>query len=311
MSRCLQLAQCGSKGAPPNPMVGAVVVCDGRIIGEGYHRKCGEAHAEVNAIASVKDPELLRRSTIYVSLEPCAHYGKTPPCAQLIIDKQIPRVVVGCRDPFARVDGRGITMLQEAGIDVTVGVLEDECRWLNRRFITYHTLHRPYITLKWAQSSDGFIDRIRTSADEPPVRFSTPATQAFVHKLRAENDAILVGHRTMELDRPGLDVRCWRGSNPQRVVLGNWEATSADILVYATLDEAMRDLGDRQVQSLLVEGGARTLNSFIESGLWDEVRIETAPFALGTGIPAPKIDGKPWKKQCIDGRIIDLIVKKS
>ena len=207
MRRCLQLARCGEAGAAPNPMVGAVVVCDGRIIGEGYHSKCGEAHAEVNAIASVKEPELLSRSTIYVSLEPCAHYGKTPPCAQLIIEKHIPTVVVGCRDPFARVDGRGITMLHEAGIEVREGVLEQECLWLNRRFITFHTKHRPYITLKWAQSEDGYIDRLRTSDQEPAARLSTPTTQALVHRLRSLHQAILVGRRTWELDHPQLDVR--------------------------------------------------------------------------------------------------------
>lgn len=302
MRRCLQLARCGRLGAAPNPMVGAVVVCDGRIIGEGFHQRCGEAHAEVNAIRSVAQPELLRRSTIYVSLEPCAHYGKTPPCAQLIIDRGIPNVVVGCRDPFARVDGRGIEMLREAGIAVRVGVLEEECRWLNRRFITFHTLRRPYITLKWAQSQDGFIDRHRTSADEPAARFSTPITQALVHKLRAENQTILVGRRTWELDRPSLSVRHWHGQSPRPIVLSKDRGSLAQL---------MTALYEQQVQTLLVEGGAQTLQSFIDAGLWDEARIETAPFALGDGVRSPRIEGRNGEKLLIDGNIIQYIYKIS
>lgn len=303
MRRCLQLARCGRLGAAPNPMVGAVVVCDGRIIGEGYHRQCGGPHAEVNAIDSVSEADrpLLRRSTIYVSLEPCAHYGKTPPCAQLIIDRGIPRVVVGCRDPFARVDGRGIAMLREAGVEVRVGVLEKECLWLNRRFITFHTQHRPYITLKWAQSEDGYIDRLRTCADEPPVQFSSPTTRALVHKLRARNEAILVGRRTWELDRPSLTVRHWSGRNPMRVVLGSGMSIGA----------LMGELYERGVQSLLVEGGAQTLQSFIDASLWDEARVETAPMWLENGVRAPQITGEKGKKLLIDGRTVVYIYKNS
>ena len=300
MRRCLQLARCGETGAAPNPMVGAVVVCDGRIIGEGYHRKCGEAHAEVNAIAAVKEPELLSRSTIYVSLEPCAHYGKTPPCAQLIIDKHIPTVVVGCRDPFARVDGRGITMLREAGIEVREGVLEQECLWLNRRFITFHTKHRPYITLKWAQSKDGYIDHLRLTDQEPAVHFSTPTTQALVHRLRSLHQAILVGRRTWELDHPRLDVRLWTGNNPMPVVL-----SQKDIPTLLT------ELYEQGIQSLLVEGGSKTLQGFIDEGLWDEARIETAPLRLGSGVKAPKIEGKKAQKLLIEGNTIALIYKNS
>ena len=180
MRRCIQLAQNGLCNAAPNPMVGAVVVCDGKIIGEGYHVRCGEAHAEVNAIRSVKEPSLLKRSTIYVSLEPCSHYGKTPPCADLIIEKQIPRIVIGCQDPFAKVAGRGIQKLKDAGREVTVGVLEQECRNLIRRFITFHTLHRPYITLKWAESADRYIDNFREGGK--PVILSNPLTSMLVHK---------------------------------------------------------------------------------------------------------------------------------
>lgn len=326
MRRCLQLARCGREHAAPNPMVGAVIVCGGRIIGEGYHQRCGGPHAEVNAVRSVADPRLLSQSTLYVSLEPCAHYGKTPPCARLIVETGIPRVVVGCRDPFSRVDGRGIDMLREAGVEVSVGVLEEECRWLNRRFITFHTLHRPYITLKWAQSRDGFIDRRRTSAEVPAVRFSTPVTQALVHRLRAENEAILVGRRTWELDCPSLTVRYWHGIHPLPVVVSSCgcrvgrEALAADagsaepetgISAADCLTELMAELHRRGVQSLLVEGGAQTLQQFIDRELWDEARVETAPMTLREGIAAPHIAGRTGKKLLIDGNTIAYIYKNS
>ena len=184
MRRCIQLAKNGLCNVSPNPMVGAVIVCEGQIIGEGYHIRCGEAHAEVNAIRSVKDPSLLKHSTIYVSLEPCSHHGKTPPCADLIIEKQIPRIVIGCQDPFSKVAGKGIQKLRDAGCEVIVGVLETECRELIRKFITFHTLHRPYIVLKWAESADGFIDLERTEGQ--PVILSTPLTSMLVHKKRAD-----------------------------------------------------------------------------------------------------------------------------
>ena len=309
MRRCLQLARCGRQGAAPNPMVGAVVVCDGRIIGEGYHQRCGGPHAEVNAIRSVKEPELLRRSTIYVSLEPCAHYGKTPPCAKLIIEMGIPTVVVGCRDPFPKVDGRGIDLLREAGIEVRVGILEKECLWLNRRFITFHTLHRPYITLKWAQSRDGLLDRRRESAEKPPARLSSPVTQTLVHRLRALNKAILVGRRTWELDRPGLNVRLWTGEDPQRIVLSSSPVCCDSVATDIT--SLLTRLYEQGVQTLLVEGGAQTLQSFIDQGLWDEARIETSPQALGDGIPAPHITGKKGEKLLIGGHIIAYIYKNS
>ena len=217
MQRCIELAGNGLCNVSPNPMVGAVIVCDGKIIGEGYHIRCGEAHAEVNAIRSVKDESLLERSTIYVSLEPCSHYGKTPPCADLIIEKKIPRIVIGCQDPFSKVAGRGIQKLRDAGREVIVGVLEAECRQLICKFITFHTFHRPYITLKWAESQDGFIDLNRTAGN--PVKLSTPLTSMIVHKKRSESDAIMVGTRTALLDNPSLTVRNWYGKNPIRIVL--------------------------------------------------------------------------------------------
>lgn len=217
ISRCIQLARNGLCTTAPNPMVGAVIVHNDKIIGEGYHIRCGEGHAEVNAIASVKDESLLKESTIYVSLEPCSHYGKTPPCADLIIRKGIRRVVVGCIDPFSLVAGRGIQKLKDAGIDVTVGVLEKECRELIKRFVTFNTRQRPYITLKWAQSADGFIDVCRT--DGHPEVLSTPISSMYVHKQRAEHQAILIGRRTALLDNPSLTTRLWYGKNPVRLVI--------------------------------------------------------------------------------------------
>ena len=276
MRRCLQLAAGGFINARPNPMVGAVIVCGDRIIGEGYHVRCGEGHAEVNAFASVStaDEVLLPRSTVYVSLEPCAHYGKTPPCADLIVRKGVRRVVVGCTDPFAKVSGRGIQRIREAGIEVTVGVLERECLDLNRRFITFHSKGRPYILLKWAQTADGFIDDHGHA-----LAISSPFTKMLVHRLRAENDAILVGRVTDEREHPQLNVRLWHGRSPRRIVLGNG----------TELHRLLATLHDDNIQSLMVEGGAVTLRSFISSGLWDEIRVETSGMTVGGGTAAPQL----------------------
>lgn len=294
MRRCLQLARQGVLGAPPNPMVGAVLVVEGRIIGEGYHVRCGEGHAEVNCFASVSpaDAALVSRSTLYVSLEPCAHYGRTPPCARLIVEKGVPRVVVGCEDPFAKVHGRGIQILRDAGVEVTVGVLEQECRALNRKFLTFQTLRRPYVLLKWASSCDGFLDRPRQPGDgQLPAQLSTPHTRILAHRLRTEYGAILVGHRTLQLDHPRLTSRAWYGPDPQPVVLGHVGAAELPVgwLAYAGIEEALRDLQQRGVQSLLVEGGARTLQAFIDRGLWDEARAEQVATTLGSGVPAPRV----------------------
>ena len=275
MRRCLQLAANGRQNAKPNPMVGAVIVsASGRILGEGYHVRCGEGHAEVNAFASVKkeDEPLLKEATIYVSLEPCSHYGKTPPCADLIIHKGVRRVVVGCIDEFAKVQGRGIQKLRDAGIEVTVGVLEKECQLLNRRFFTYHRLHRPYIILKWAQTENGFIDD-----HGKPLAISTPFTKMLVHKMRAEEDAILVGRITDEREHPQLNVREWVGPDPLRMVLDHDHPLDLQCLY------------DQQIQSLIVEGGAKTLQSFIDQDLWDEIRVETSPLQVDDGTPAPII----------------------
>ena len=276
MHRCLQLAEYGRYGAKPNPMVGAVIVAGDRIIGEGYHERCGQGHAEVNAFASVSpsDEKLLPAATMYVSLEPCAHYGKTPPCARLIIEKGIKNVVVGCVHSFPKVSGKGIAMMREAGINVKVGILAEKCRWLNRRFFTFNERKRPYITLKWAQTVNGFIDNEGTS-----LSISTTFTRQLVHKLRAENDAILVGRTTYLRDHPKLDVRHWTGESPYSYILSHCN----------TIDNIINDCYENNRQSLLVEGGLATLNSFIDADLWDEIRVETAPFTVANGTEAPRI----------------------
>ena len=261
MRRCIQLAKNGQLNAKPNPMVGAVIVsAEGRIIGEGYHVRCGEGHAEVNAFASVRpeDEHLLPAATIYVSLEPCSHYGKTPPCADLIIKKGVRRVVVGCIDPFAEVQGRGIQKLRDAGIEVEVGVLEAECQALNRRFFTYHREQRPYIILKWAQTANGFLDDHFKA-----TQISSDFTKMLSHKLRAEEDAILVGRVTDEREHPQLNVRDWYGPDPKRLIVDHAHPLN------------LNSLHAHRIQSLIVEGGAKTLNTFLSDGLWDEIRVET------------------------------------
>ena len=319
IARCIQLAKNGLCNAAPNPMVGAVIVHQDTIIGEGYHIRCGEAHAEVNAIRSVKDESLLKDSTIYVSLEPCSHYGKTPPCADLIINKGIPRVVVGCQDPFSLVAGRGIQKMRNAGIDVKVGVLEEECRQLIRRFVTFNTLKRPFITLKWAESADGFIDLHRTGGH--PYIFSSPLSSMLVHKRRAEHSAILVGRRTALLDNPSLTTRSWYGKNPVRMVIDKnltlpthlalfdgstrtlvftqrEDASSLPNVEYIRLDfnidilpQIMEVLYREKLQTLMVEGGSILLQSFIDANCWDEAFIEQSDVHLSKGIEAPTFTG--------------------
>ena len=315
MQRCIQLAKCGEMGAPPNPMVGAVIVRNDEIIGEGYHRRCGGPHAEVNAIRSVRDESLLKDSTIYVSLEPCSHYGKTPPCADLIIEKQIPRVVVGCLDPFAKVNGQGINKLRNAGIEVVVGVMEKECLELNRKFITFHQHHRPWVTLKWAQSEDDFMD-VQRQQGEKPAKFSSAFTQTLVHRMRAMHQAIMVGTRTVLLDNPTLTTRMWDGPNPLRVTIDRNNVLpdsvclkdgSAPTVIYnnGDLKQILDDLYTRGIQSLLVEGGAQLLQHFIDAGLWDEARVEIAPMTLERGVRVPKIEKADLVgKSILDGRKI-------
>ena len=282
MRRALQLARCGELSASPNPMVGAVIVApDGRIIGEGYHRRCGEAHAEVNAVNSVSaaDRPLLTSSTMYVTLEPCSHFGKTPPCADLIVRTGIPHVVVATEDPFSKVAGRGIEKLKQAGIKVEVGVLQEEAQLLNRHFFTAHTLRRPFVTLKWAQSADGFIDG--RNGDGPQCQISSPVTQTAVHKLRASHDAILVGSGTWLADSPSLSVRHFAGKSPRRLVYDRRCRISdlpADVvrLTDENLPDALSRLyAEFGITSLLVEGGSLLLKSFLEANLYDDIIIET------------------------------------
>ena len=290
MKRCLQLAENGLLTTRPNPMVGAVVVHNDRIVGEGYHIRPGEAHAEVNAIADVvgrypaEADGMLRGSTLYVNLEPCSHYGKTPPCAELIMRKGIKKVVVGCLDPFGKVAGRGVQMLRDAGVDVTGGVLEDECRQLNRRFITFHTKKRPYITLKWAQSGNGFIDN-----NFHQELFSTPYSRMLVHKLRSENDAILVGRVTEEREHPQLNVRYWTGRSPQKIVLSTHPYSIRGERWFDDARLMLDTLYKEGIQTLLVEGGRQTLQWFIDNRLYDEVRVETSDKIIENGTRAPQI----------------------
>ncbi|MBS1602140.1 MAG: bifunctional diaminohydroxyphosphoribosylaminopyrimidine deaminase/5-amino-6-(5-phosphoribosylamino)uracil reductase RibD [Bacteroidetes bacterium] len=319
MRRCLELARLGAGHVAPNPMVGAVLVYEDRIIGEGYHQLYGKAHAEVNCINSVKeeDQALIGRSTIYVSLEPCAHYGKTPPCADLIIARGIPRVVVGCRDPFPEVDGKGIEKLRAAGVEVTVGVLEAECKELNKRFFTFHTQHRPYIVLKWAQSMNGRI----AGVGEGRVLISNEYTNRLVHRWRSEEAAILVGTRTALADDPALTARLWNGPDPVRLVIDkelrlpgslqlfdrkvrtivfnlvrhgedgpmlSYYQLAGDSSLVHQLSVALYQL---KIQSVLVEGGARLLQSFIDEGYWDEARVITnTKLELPGGLSAPALD---------------------
>lgn len=338
MSRCIQLAKNGRANTAPNPMVGAVIINNDKIIGEGYHVKCGESHAEVNAIRSVKESELLKSSTIYVSLEPCSHYGKTPPCADLIIEKGIPKIVVGCVDPFNKVSGKGIQKLRDAGRDVKVGILEKECLELNKKFILANTLNRPYIILKWAQSADGFIDKKRK--DGKPILFSSPLTQMLVHKKRSEVNAILVGTRTALLDNPSLTVRQWYGKNPIRIVLDKdlnlpsnlhlfdnsiqtfvfTEKEKENFLntKYITLDfdvnlpqKILNVLQSLQIQSIIIEGGRVTLQSFIDLNLWDEAYIEKTKIILGSGVKSPVLNNENLvKTQIYNTSIIELHLNK-
>ena len=316
MQRALQLARCGEGRVSPNPMVGAVIVCDGKIIGEGYHRKYGEPHAEVNAVASVEDKSLLSRSTMYVTLEPCSHYGKTPPCCNLIKECGIPRVVIGIKDPFPEVSGRGVAILKEAGVDVTVGVLEEECLFINRRFITAHTQSRPYVLLKWCESCEGYMAAIE-NGEQIPVKLSSSVSSLYMHRERSFYDAILVGTTTAITDNPSLTVRGWKGKNPLRVVIDR-EAklslenkifnTDASTLIFTDLcsnvddsryikidfteniiPQILNELYRRKITSLMVEGGAKTLQSFIDAGAWNEIRREVSSTSIKEGVKAPEL----------------------
>ena len=316
MERCIQLAKQGLGEVAPNPMVGAVLVFENRIIGEGYHQKYGEAHAEVNCVNSVKeeDKPFIEKSTLYVSLEPCAHFGKTPPCTNLIISQKIKRVVIGCTDVYKEVSGKGIQQLKDAGIEVVTSVLEKECVDLNKRFFTFHQKRRPYIILKWAQSANGKIG----SPDGERILISNDYTNRLVHKWRSEESAILVGTNTALKDNPFLTSRWWPGKNPTRIVIDkelklpdtlnlfNDEAETIIFNLYKNeernnrlfikfvednfLQSFLNSLFEMNIQSILVEGGAKTLQSFIDVGLWDEARIiMNEELIINDGVASPEL----------------------
>ena len=332
MYRCLQLAAFGGGHVAPNPMVGAVVVHNHQIIGEGFHQRYGEAHAEPHAILSVKDEALLQESTLYVNLEPCSHMGKTPPCAQFIVDKKIPKVVIGTLDPNPKVSGRGIKILQDAGIEVVTNVLENECRRLNKRFFTLHNENRPFILLKWAETRDGFIDVIRHDVSTPPLQISGPIAKQITHKIRSENQAIMVSTNTAILDNPSLTTKHWPGKNPIRVILdrtgripGDYnifngmtktliltesprENTESTEYIYLHFDEHMLNnllqiLTSKDIHSVLVEGGAQFLNTLIDAGLWDEALTEVSDQVIGQGVQAPSINIAPDSSVTINNHL--------
>jgi diaminohydroxyphosphoribosylaminopyrimidine deaminase/5-amino-6-(5-phosphoribosylamino)uracil reductase len=321
MRRCLQLAEAGRSYVAPNPMVGSVIVHEGKIIGEGYHTAFGKPHAEPEAIDSVEDRTLLRSSTLYVNLEPCAHHGKTPPCAERIVREGIPRVVIGSSDPNPLVAGKGISILKNAGIEVISGVLENECRNFNIRFYTFHELKRPYVVLKWAQSKDGFIGKRNV---EERVKISNEATNQLVHKWRSEEQAILVGKNTALADDPGLDVRNWKGRDPVRIILDErlelpptlkifskdrptiilntvrsdiQEKTQWVKLPEMSADEILKALYACNINSVLVEGGAKVIETFINAGSWDEARVITSQKELGEGVIAPEMKSEVYKAE--------------
>ncbi|PCI36091.1 MAG: riboflavin biosynthesis protein RibD [Flavobacteriaceae bacterium] len=343
MQRCIQIAKNGLGKTRPNPMVGSVIVCDGVIIGEGFTSPYGGAHAEVNAIKSVKEQHLLKKATIYVTLEPCAHYGKTPPCAHLIIEKGIPNVVIGTVDPFSKVAGKGIEILKNGGCKVVVGVLEALCKEHHKRFLTFHGKQRPFIVLKWAETKDGFIDVQRKETElenAKPNWITNKYARQYVHKMRADEHAVLVGTNTVINDNPTLDVRNWEGENPVRIVLDKslriphdytvfdhvlktivftaQEVDDTKNVYYKKIDfskdtvlEICQELYKENIQSIIIEGGKATLQSFIEANIWDEAYVFVGDVHFKKGLKAPKLTGvleeelsfgndilKKYKNQC-------------
>ncbi len=340
MHRALQLALNGYGSTSPNPMVGAVIVDpQGNIIGEGWHRKFGEAHAEVNAVNSVVNKSMLSQSTIYVTLEPCSHHGKTPPCAELLVNCGFRRVVIGVTDPNERVSGRGINRLRQAGIEVHTGVLEEECRKLNPAFMTAHSLRRPYVLLKWACSNDGYLD-CKRNADEAAPKFSTPLTLTLMHRIRAGVDAIMIGSETAINDNPSLDTRLYPGPSPRKIVIDSRGRITPELKMFSSgkpiiftsstnhpsknqadiveLDEPhsiariLEELFSRGITSVMIEGGASLLKSMISSGLWDEARVEIAPsINLGnSGRAHMNLPQGITSRKEIDGNII-ISIKNS
>lgn len=340
MNRCLELASKAEGMTYPNPMVGSVIVHDGIIIGEGYHRKAGSPHAEVIAINSVRNRDLLKSSTLYVNLEPCSHFGRTPPCSELIISERIGRIVIGTYDTSDKVSGRGASSIMNAGLEVVRGVAEEECRWLNRRFFTFHEKKRPYIILKWAQSSDGFIDVERPDgAGIGPNWITGKPERVLVHRWRAAEQAILAGAGTIRTDNPYLNVREWKGINPVRIILSGSGKLPEDMAVYNSIgsvvifthntentgtnnpvvvklnhtEPASVQIADHLfrwgIQSLLVEGGATVLQHFISCGLWDEARIFTGSKDFTKGIKAPAITGRLFSRTKFSSSFLEVLVR--
>jgi diaminohydroxyphosphoribosylaminopyrimidine deaminase/5-amino-6-(5-phosphoribosylamino)uracil reductase len=323
----------------PNPMVGCVIVCNGKILGEGYHLKSGEPHAEANAINSVRDKTKLTMSTLYVNLEPCTHFGKTPPCADLIISNSIPRIVIGTVDTNEKVSGKGVTILRAAGCEVTAGVIENECRRLNRRFFVFHEKRRPYITLKWAQSADGYIDTIRSEDQKAGPNWITGKPErVLVHKWRAYEQAILVGAGTIRADNPRLNVREWKGDDPLKIILSSSgyvdrgsalnnengkvivfthnTGTNIPGVVKIVLKENLPSsvqiadyLYSIGIQSLFIEGGAEVIDHFISTGLWDEARVFTGKDYFNRGVKAPLINGTLFSKTFFGGSSLEVYLK--
>jgi diaminohydroxyphosphoribosylaminopyrimidine deaminase / 5-amino-6-(5-phosphoribosylamino)uracil reductase len=333
IKRCIEIAKNGLGTTYPNPLVGCVIVFENTIIGEGWHKKSGEAHAEVIAIESVQNKELLSSSTLYVSLEPCSHFGKTPPCADLILKYKIPNVVIGTIDPNSKVAGKGIQKLLDSGVNVTFGFLEKECNELNKRFFTFHRNNRPYVILKWAESSDGFISP-KNKTEQKPVWISNEYSRQLVHKWRSEEQAILVGTQTIIDDNPSLTVRDWAGNNPIRIVIdkensinsssnifddqaktvvfSNKEVNStSDTIQYIKIDfdnnsaqVLVEKLYENNLQSIIIEGGRKTIQTFIDSNLWDEARVFVGEIKLKEGTKAPEINTDYHSKEYIKKDIL-------
>lgn len=333
--RCIELAQKALGKTYPNPMVGSVIVHNGKIIGEGYHQKAGEPHAEINAINSVENKDLLKESTIYVSLEPCAHYGKTPPCALKIVETGFKKVVIGAMDSHDKVNGKGKKIIQDAGIEVISGILEEECLALNKRFFTYHEKNRPYIILKWAESADRFMDK-----DFQPTQISNSLTKQFVHQLRSNEHSILIGTMTALRDNPSLTTREVKGRNPIRILIDidlkvpqhyHIFNDEAETLVFNSLknDESknvkfiktsrenfienlLKKLQERQIQSVIIEGGSLVLQQFIDANLWDEsIVIKNKNLFLENGTKAPKFDKTPFKTEDFRDNTIEFYFNKN
>ena len=336
MRRCLELAAKAEGLTYPNPMVGAVVVFNGKIIGEGYHVRAGEPHAEVIAINSVSDKALLNNCTLFVNLEPCSHFGRTPPCADFIISNSIPRIVVGTGDPSEKVAGRGLTRLKDAGCEVFTGVLENECKRLNRRFFTFHGKRRPYITLKWAQSADGYLDIQRSDNNRTePTWITGKPERSLVHRWRSEEESILVGGGTVRADNPRLNIRDWKGKDPLRLILSgsgiidkgcSLLTDGGRTIIFTSNEDALfpgalkiqlkpempaclqivQYLYDTGIQSLFIEGGAQLLEHFISNGLWDEARIFKGEQYFKGGVSAPNLNGKLFSKTIFSSSMLEV-----